>query len=143
MANVLQVKEKVAQIINSYFGEFTEDSEGRFLFPYQQTQLFIEVMPWRDMIVIQISAPVVFDIEITEELAMELVVDSNIVFGDWKIIYDDEKPGFGLLLLSHTIAADELDPVELTLTGALVVNSANIFVDPLITKFGGVEFSRT
>ncbi|MFM2022869.1 MAG: hypothetical protein RIR89_261 [Actinomycetota bacterium] len=143
MANVLQVKEKVAQIINSYFGEFTEDSEGRFLFPYKQTQLFIEVLPWRDMIVVQISAPVVFDIEITDELAIELVVDSDVVFGDWKIIYDDEKPGFGLLLLSHSIAADELDAVELTLTGALVVNSADNFVDPLITKFGGVEFSRT
>jgi len=143
MANVIQVKEKVAQIIRSSFGDFTEDSEGRFLFPYKQTQLFFEVKAWREMVIVQISAPVVFDIEFSEELSLELLLSTDVVFGDWTVIMGDEQKNKGLLLLSHTLVGDELDAVELMIPSALLANSAATHADALIAKYGGMDFSNT
>ena len=140
MTNIAQLKEKVKGILVSWNGSVTEDAAGRFTIPYESTQVFVGVLDFRDMPVVQMFAPVALGIEISEQLALRALSKETGFFGEWEVWDYDEATNKGTLMIAQVLLGEKLDDIELKLSLAFVVNAANNATKWVVPEFGGVTF---
>jgi len=140
MTNLAQLKEKVRGILVSKFGSVTENAHGRFVFPYESTEAFVELGTWEQEPVVKIFAPVSRSLEITEKLALRIITEETGNFGEWEVWDYDASEDKGVLVISQILLGTNLDDIELFLALGLIVHAANNASKWVASDFGGTPF---
>jgi hypothetical protein len=142
MTNLTQLKEKVRGILVSKLGSVTENSQGRFVFPYESTEVFVEVGTWEQEPVVKVFAPVSRSLEISEKLALRIITEETGNFGEWEVWEYDSSQDKGLLVISQILLGSTLDDIELFLALGLIVHAANNASKWVASDFGGTPFAN-
>lgn len=136
---VLEVKDKVQQMLTEIAGSVTIDSDGDFGIDHESARVFIRVAEWGDQTVIRVFSQFLRDVPLTPELYEWVATKGqDYLFGHTALIEQDNNIGrldFGTYLLG-----DYLDFEELKAAVLCVVFTANDLDDELKAKFGGLRF---
>lgn len=138
--DLLELRERVRYILTEALGSVEVDRDGDFSFPYESTRVFIGVRPFgSDGSVIVIDAPLVFGATAGPELYEWVALHANdYVLGHLGCELRDDG---ALVLFSHRLLGDFMDPQELMQAVAAVAGTANRLDEEVMVLFGGERFA--
>ena len=100
--------------------------------------MFVDVLPvLEDSTAVRASSPVISDVELSDELALELMrLSAAQPFGGYAYIPSRREVWF-----QHAILGDDLDRVELESAIEVVAETADSQDDMLAERFGGRRYA--
>ena len=138
-SDLLELRERVRYVLTDKLGSVEVDRDGDFSFPFESTRVFISVRPFGAGAVIAIDAPVVFGAEPGPDLYEWVATHANdYVIGHLGCELQEEG---ALVLVSHRLFGQFLNPEELLAAVAAVAATADKLDDELKARFGGERFA--
>jgi len=134
---VLRVRERVQQWLAEEFGGITIGMPGTNDFEMRIDSTFVRVVvrSFRDHAIIEITAPILFDVPITSEFKDYVALNTGLwVLGGFHYFEDE---GGANLIFQHTILGDYVDKEELLASLMAVGATAEQLDDELLGQFGG------
>lgn len=136
---LLEVKDRVWRYLADLVGAVQLTPDGMFSFPAESTQVFIRCLAWgTDSTLVGIDCPVLLDCPASPELYEHVATHNSYHFGHLAIVPGED--GKVLVLFTHTLLGDYLDPEELKVAVVGVAGTAKDLDDELKAKFGGRRF---
>ena len=140
MATVEQVKSKIQGYLQKH-GSVTIDSEGDFAFEWGSTAVFVRVLDWGDGdVVVNVHAPVAFNVPVTDELCADLLLERLVVMGAWTIDRNDDNKKLGTIFFSIRLLGNDIDESELVHAIRAAGDTADGHDDQIVARFGGTRF---
>jgi hypothetical protein len=130
--------ERVHYLLDSDYGGFQEHPDWGFHASFGSAHVFVDVLPvLDDSTAVRASAPVVSDVDLTDELALHLLeLSSREPFGSFLYL-----PARREVWFQHVILGDDLDKVEFDAVVDLVSSIADQTDDDLVAQFGGRRYA--
>lgn len=138
--DLLEMRERVRYVLTEALGSVEVDRDGDFSFPHESTRVFIGVRPFgAEGTVVVIDAPVVFGATPSPELYEWIALHANdYVLGHLGCELRDDGV---LVLVSHRLLGDYMDPEELLRAVSAVAGTANRLDEEVMVLFGGERFA--
>ena len=128
--------ERTAMLLEQIFGEDVRREEDQRAFTVWRggstfARITVHAMTGYHSAVL-VDAPVVFDVEPSEELCRFLLeANEGLLFGGFALTQDSA------VIFRHSILGDSMDPDELAASVSLVLATADDYDDRLVERFGG------
>jgi len=129
---------RVKRFLDERFGGFEHDPDWGYHGGFGSARVFVDVLPvLEDSTAVRASSPVLSDIDLGDELALELLRHSaERPFGCYSY-----QPGRREVWFEHVILGDDLDRVELESAIEVVADTADGQDDMLAERFGGRRYA--
>jgi hypothetical protein len=138
---LLVLKDRVQRYLADLVGSVQLTPEGAFTFQVGSARVFVSCSVWEstDSTLVAVACPVLSDCQPSPELYQHIATHANdYLFGHlWAQPQDD---GTLVVMFTHTLLGDYLDPDELKHAVGGVVGTADQIDDDLKARFGGKRF---
>ncbi len=136
--HVVITDRRVKRFLDERFGGFDHDPAWGYHGGFGSARVFVDVMPvLEDSTAVRASSPVLSDVELSDELALELLrLSAERPFGGYAYIASRREVWF-----QHAILGDDLDRVELESAIEVVAETADSQDDVLAERFGGRRYA--
>jgi hypothetical protein len=137
-AHVTITDRRVKHFLDERFGSFDHDPNWGYHGGFGSARVFVDVLPvLEDSTAVRASSPVLSDVDLGEELALELMrLSGERPFGCYSY-----QPGRREVWFEHVILGDDLDRVELEQALDVVADTADGQDDLLAARFGGKRYA--
>jgi hypothetical protein len=142
MPKIDQVKNKIMRMLSSKMS-IRLDDDGDILIQHESAVCFVSVDEWGeqdgdgDDIIIQVRAPILWDVRRTPEL-YEWVATKGQQFIVGRVACNkDEDPALTNVWFEYSILGDNVDEPEIVMAVSAVITTANKLDDQLKPLFGG------
>jgi hypothetical protein len=128
----------VHHLLDSDYGGFQHHPDWGFHASFGSAHVFVDVLPvLDDSTAVRASAPVVSDVELSDQLALHLLeLSAREPFGSFLYL-----PARREVWFQHVILGDDLDKVEFDAVVDLVSSIADQSDDDLVAQFGGRRYA--
>jgi hypothetical protein len=129
---------RIKRFLDERFGGFDHDPAWGYHGGFGSARVFVDVLPvLEDSTAVRASSPVLSDVELSDELALELLrLASERPFGSYSYVPSRREVWF-----QHAILGDDLDRVELESAIEVVADTADGEDDALAQRFGGRRYA--
>jgi len=129
---------RVQRFLDERFGGFQHDPDWGYHGAFGSARVFVDVLPvLEDSTAVRASSPVLSDIDLGDELALELIRLGQLgPFGVFSYLPSRREVWF-----EHGILGDDLDQVELESAIEVVAEVADGQDDALAARFGGRRYA--
>jgi len=129
---------RIKRFLDERFGGFDHDPAWGYHGGFGSARVFVDVLAvLEDSTAVRASSPVLSDVELTDELALELLrLASERPFGSYSYVPSRREVWF-----QHAILGDDLDRVELESAIEVVAETADGEDDALAQRFGGRRYA--
>jgi hypothetical protein len=136
--HVVITDRRVKRFLDERFGGFDHDPSWGYHGGFGSARVFVDVMPvLEDSTAVRASSPVLSDVELSDELALELMgLGAERPFGGYAYVPSRREVWF-----QHAILGDDLDRVELESAIEVVAETADSEDDMLAERFGGRRYA--
>ena len=136
--HVAMTDRHVKRFLDERFGGFDHDPNWGYHGGFGSARVFVDVVPvLEESTAVRASSPVLSDVELSEELALELMrLSGERPFGTYSY-----QPGRREVWFEHAILGDDLDKVELESAIEVVAETADGQDDVLAERFGGQRYA--
>jgi hypothetical protein len=137
-AHVEITDHRVKHFLDERFGGFDHDPDWGYHGGFGSARVFVDVLPvLDDSTAVRASSPVLSDIDLTDELALELMrLAAESPFGCYSY-----QPARREVWFEHVILGDDLDRPELEAAIQVVADTADGQDDTLAGRFGGRRYA--
>jgi hypothetical protein len=138
MASVGDVKEKVQRILSNALGSVRIDKDGDFVITYNSSITYVEVEKFgKESVRVTFRTPLVRNVEITPEVYKWVATEGQTYwFGSCRVFLPEGKTT-GMVVMEHTILADDLDESELVNAMAMMSIAGDEVDNKIRDLFGG------
>ena len=138
MASVGDVKEKVQRILSNALGSVRIDKDGDCVITYISSITYVEVEKFgKERVRVTFRTPLVRNVEITPEVYKWVATEGqNYWFGSCRVFLPEGKTT-GMVVMEHTILADDLDESELVNAMAMMSIAGDEVDNKIRDLFGG------
>lgn len=136
--HVVITDRRVKRFLDERFGGFDHDPSWGYHGEFGSARVFVDVLPvLEDSTAVRASSPVLSDVELSDDLALELMrLSAARPFGGYAYIPSRREVWF-----QHAILGDDLDRVELESAIEVVAETADSQDDTLAERFGGRRYA--
>ena len=136
--HVVITDRRVKRFLDERFGGFDHDPSWGYHGGFGSARVFVDVLPvLEDSTAVRASSPVLSDVELSDDLALELMrLSAARPFGGYAYIPSRREVWF-----QHAILGDDLDRVELESAIEVVAETADSQDDKLAERFGGRRYA--
>jgi hypothetical protein len=129
---------RVKRFLDERFGGFDHDPDWGYHGGFGSARVFVDVLPvLEDSTAVRASSPVLSDVDLSDELALELLrLSAAQPFGGYSYVPSRREVWF-----EHVILGDDLDRVELESAIEVVAETADGDDDKLVASFGGRRYA--
>jgi T3SS (YopN, CesT) and YbjN peptide-binding chaperone 1 len=137
-AHVVITDQRVKHFLDERFGGFDHDPDWGYHGGFGSARVFVDVLPvLDDSTAVRASSPVLSDIDLTDDLALELMrLAAESPFGCYSY-----QPARREVWFEHVILGDDLDRPELEAAIQVVADTADGQDDRLAGRFGGRRYA--
>jgi hypothetical protein len=136
--NIVEMRDRVRYILTDLLGPVEVDRDGEFSFRHDSARIFVGVRPFDEGTVVEVRAYTNIGVPPSPELYEYLALNANAyVFGHLGAFEDE---GGMVVIFSHRLLGDYLDPEELKVAVAAVASTADEIDDEIRDRFGGRLF---
>ena len=137
-AHVVMTDHRVKLFLDERFGGFDHDPDWGYHGGFGSARVFVDVLPVPDdSTAVRASSPVLSDIDLTDDLALELMrLAAESPFGCYSY-----QPARREVWFEHVILGDDLDRPELEAAIQVVADTADGEDDALAGRFGGRRYA--
>lgn len=140
MPTLLELRDQVQRVLSEGVGSVEVTQEGHVTFRHESSRVFVacreqELGEGRSRLLVQITAPVLFEVPPTPELFEYVATNAdNWLFGHLSATRDE---GTVHIFITHTLLGDYLDAEELRAAAFGIAISTNELDDEMQQRFGG------
>jgi hypothetical protein len=136
--HVTITEKRVGKFLEQRFGGFQQHPDWGFHGPFGSARVFVDVLPvLDDSTAVRASSPVVSNVDLVDELALELLErSSREPFGTFLYASGRREVWF-----QHAVLGDDLDMVEFEAAIEVVATTADGSDDALVERFGGLRYA--
>jgi hypothetical protein len=136
--HVVITDRRVKRFLDERFGGFDHDPDWGYHGGFGSARVFVDVLPvLEESTAVRASSPVLSDVELTDDLALELLrLSTERPFGGYSYVPSRREVWF-----EHAILGDDLDRVELESAIEIVADTADAHDDMLAQRFGGRRYA--
>jgi hypothetical protein len=129
---------RIKRFLDERFGGFDHDPAWGYHGGFGSARVFVDVLPvLEDSTAVRASSPVLSDVELSDELALELLrLSAESPFGSYSYVPSRREVWF-----QHAILGDDLDRVELESAIEVVADTADGEDDALAQRYGGRRYA--
>ena len=129
---------RVKRFLDERFGGFEHDPAWGYHGGFGSARVFVDVVPvLESSTAVRASSPVLSDIDLSDELAIELLrLSAQRPFGGYSYVPSRREVWF-----EHAILGDDLDRLELEAAIEVVAEAADGDDDLLAGRFGGARYA--
>ena len=139
--NIVETRDRVRYILTDLLGTVEVDRDGEFSFRHDSARIFVGVRPFDEGTVVEVRAYTNIGVPPSPELFEYVALNANAyVFGHLGAFEDGE--GEIVVIFSHRLLGDYLDPEELKVAVAAVASTADEVDDEIQERFGGRLFHQ-
>lgn len=135
--HVTEKRREIGRALERIFGQVDVDDDGDFVFVEGTAFGWANVYEWGEgSSVFIVHAQVLLNVRLTPEL-YRYAATEFFMFGCMRVNEDPERSGYGSLIFTDTILANDIDDSEIEAAVALVVMTAADRGPQLKKQFGG------
>jgi hypothetical protein len=137
---VLLLKDKVQRYLADLIGSVELIPDGAYSFQTGSARVFVRCTPWgSDSTIVSVTCPILFECPASPELYEQIATHADdYLFGHLSATVQDD--GTVMVMFTHTLLGDFLDPEELKHAVGALVTTADQLDDELQARFGGKRF---